>query len=329
LVTGGLRRMDNPILNRRQVFVPIPRSIFRGHGVPQVDVQLKADPSILPTTEAQLKVVAAANVVHHRKHSMGGNAIRPLPAGMVQQPLPPVAPVFLTPDVDFVQVDRVRGLRGRGRGKFLVIIGNGPSIVEIDLPALSGHPRIDLMSINKPDPRIWPTQLWSFCDACIWQRHEQLWNAYTGLAITSTGIEQTKPNSVKIKALYGDGFSRKLDEGYYVGHSTVFASMQVALWMDYDRVFLFGVDMAALTNPDGTKRVHFYGTNPDVDPEERIKRFGLEAKYYDEAAERLSEADRKRFTFCSNYNPWPFVDKFSRLDHTNAVAEILKVANQE
>lgn len=88
--------------------------------------------------------------------------------------------------------------------------------------------------------------------------------------------------------------------------------------MGYDKIYIIGCDMAAV---DG--KVHFYGVNPDVDEKVRISRFDNEALYYEEAANRLPEETRKRFVFCSDYNKYPFVDKFNRLSHTNCIENII------
>ncbi len=73
-------------------------------------------------------------------------------------------------------------------------------------------------------------------------------------------------------------------------------------------------------NPDGLDgKLHFYGVNPDVAPNLRGQRFEKEAKSYDFAADNLDDSERAKFTFCTEYNPWQFVDKFNRMNHKIAV----------
>jgi len=76
-------------------------------------------------------------------------------------------------------------------------------------------------------------------------------------------------------------------------------------------------------NPQGVDgKLHFYGDNPDVKPERRIKRFANESKHYDIAAEVLKD-DKNRFTFCSEgINPWPFMNKFPTIKHTESIEHI-------
>ncbi len=71
-------------------------------------------------------------------------------------------------------------------------------------------------------------------------------------------------------------------------------------------------------------KLHFYGNNPDVNHEDRAKRFAVEAEYYDYASSILSDENKSRFIFCSGYNPWPFVKKFDNISHTIAVDTILE-----
>lgn len=243
------------------------------------------------------------------------------PGGLRPQTLP------RHPKIDYIahpippgQLDRVRRIMGSGRGKALVIVGNGPSISEAPLELLSGRDRIDLMSINKPDPRLWPTQLWAFCDTSQFRRHQELWKSYNGTIINSTAIFQQRAGTVQVTARNGNGFSRDLTKGFYIGRSTVYANLQTAFWMDYDHVFIFGCDM----NPEGLNgQLWFYGVNPDAPLLARKDRFKLEAEHYAFAASELSDQERAKYTFCSAYNKWPFVDSFNRLDHRVAVNNIL------
>lgn len=222
---------------------------------------------------------------------------------------------------------KIKRIKDCGIGKILAIIAPGPSILEADIGSLKNHPDIDLMTINKPDMRVWPTEHWLFCDNSQYKRNMDLFNKYDGLVINSRAVRATHPNQIKIKNISGKGFSRDLLRGYHIGRSSTYAAMQVALWMNYDKIYIFGCDMAKveITNKDGSKStmLHSYGKNPDVSDEIRVKRFKEEAKYYHNAAKILREKDRDKFVFCSIYNKWPFVGRFSSLDHRTAADEIL------
>lgn len=213
-------------------------------------------------------------------------------------------------------------LQGCGRGRALVIVGNGPSVSEIDLSPLAHQSLIDVMSINKPVAGVWPSKYWLFCDMSQYKRHEDLWQSYNGVVINTKAIRHIHPRGVKIKASPGFGFNENILSGVHVGQSSVYVAMQVASWMDYDKVYIFGIDMTSIVR-DGQVVTHFFGINPDVPPEARIQRFDKEAKHYEHASRVLSDEQRQRYVFCSSYLKYGFADRFQRLDHLVAVNEIL------
>lgn len=217
---------------------------------------------------------------------------------------------------------KILGIRGIGKGKILVIVGNGPSINEVDLHLLKGHPRIEFLSINKPDKRVWPTQYWSFFDSSQFMRHQDLWNDYSGYIFNSSMIKRQKANSMQFRLI--SEWSKDLVKGLHIGRSSVYASMQIAAWMGFEHVYIFGCDM----HPDGVNGVlHFYGQNPDVPPEIRKTRFANEANYYESAAKQLTDLERKKYTFCSEYNPWSFPDLYNRMSHIGSIGHILNHAD--
>jgi hypothetical protein len=100
--------------------------------------------------------------------------------------------------------------------------------------------------------------------------------------------------------------------------------MQIGLWMGYEHIFIFGCDM----NAEGLNgKLHFYGQNPDVKPENRSGRFAKEAESYDFAANNLSPEERSKFTFCTEYNPFSFVHKFNLISHRVAVSQMIDQHN--
>lgn len=212
---------------------------------------------------------------------------------------------------------RLRDMHNKYGGNSLVIIGNGPSISEIDTTRLI-LPNVDIMSINKPDMRIWPTKHWLFCDITQLKRHHDIWSTYNGYIFNSAMINESRQNTIFIKNIHGYGFSTDLTHGFHIGRSSVYAAMQVGLWLGYDKIYIFGCDMGAVVK-DGKEVLHFYGTNLDCTPESRKKRFSDEAKYYDDAGRTLSAEIRQKFFFCSSYNQFKFIDYFNRLDHQQAV----------
>ena len=219
--------------------------------------------------------------------------------------------------------NKILGMKGFGTGQILVMIACGPSANEVDFSPLKNVKNIKLMIINKPIDYIWPVDFWAFCDHSQYERNKQAFEGFSGMLINSTGVRSRKPNQLLIKAIQGKGFNRDITNGYYIGRSSVYANMQTALFMNFDKVFIFGIDMCAV---DG--KTHHYGNgfNPDVAPDLRIQRFSFEADHYNNAANILPEDIRKKFYFCSSYNSWPFVEKFNKWDHKGAVKRILEIA---
>jgi hypothetical protein len=224
----------------------------------------------------------------------------------------------ITRDPPEASTRKLRELHNSCIGRVLAIIANGPSVLEVDTTRLLLNPRVDIMSINKPDTRIWPTKYWLFCDISQLKRHNDLWSRYNGLIFNSTMIQEVRPGTIFIKNIPGFGFSTDLASGFHIGRSSVYAAMQVALWLGYDKIYIFGIDMGAVT-VDGKEMLHFYGVNQDCTPDSRKKRFTEEAKYYDDASRSLPPETRKKFYFCSSYNKFDFVNRFNKLDHHEAI----------
>lgn len=220
----------------------------------------------------------------------------------------------------------IEALRNVGRGRILIMVACGPSIMEVDLPKLKGHPAIDFMVINKPDPRLHPTKYWVFCDQSQYNRNKELFDQFKNTIINAWSVRARHKNQVLIRNKSGKGFSKNLLQGYYIGRSTTFANMQTAHWMGYDKTYIFGCDMC---KPPNSKDLHFYGRNEDVDPSIRVKRFQKEAEHYDIGAKQLTPEEREKFVFCSSYNTWSFVKEFGHMDHLIAVDYILEEANQK
>ena len=229
-------------------------------------------------------------------------------------------------------LDKVKTMKNIGVGKVLVMIACGPSVKEAPLEILADHNKIHFMAINNPygyyknrvpkgHDKIWPTNYWCFCDHSQYNRNKDAFNTYDGKLINSTGVRGHHPNQIVVKNKGGKGFSRDLLNGYHIGRSSTFANMQVAFYMGYDKIYVFGLDMAEV---DG--KLHHYGVNPDVAPSNRKQRFQGESTYYDFMTKNLKPVELDKFVLCSTYNPWPFTKKFNKLDQKIAPKKILEYA---
>lgn len=210
-----------------------------------------------------------------------------------------------------------------GTGRILVITACGPSMKQVDIAQLQNHPMIDIVSINKPDKRIHPTNYWAFCDQSQYVRNKEAFESYTGILINPVSVRARHKNQVLIKVRQGAGFSKDLNQGYYIGRSSTYAMMQVAYYMNYDKIFIFGCDMSS----DENGAMWSYGDNPDVSADTRNKRFEKEAEHYLHGAKLLTEQERAKYVFCSSYLKWEFVKHYQQLDHKLAVAQVLQLAN--
>lgn len=214
--------------------------------------------------------------------------------------------------------DKITNIKNVGVGKTLVMIACGPSILENDFSKLKDIPNIDIMVINKPLESVWPPKYWAFCDNSQHDRNKDAFNQYGGLIINSNVVKARKTNQIIVTAKATTGVSRNIHEGYVIGRSSVYANIQVALWMNYDKIFIFGVDMCAVSG-----KLHHYGVNPDVPESKRIERFKGEADNYNIMASKLPDEIRKRIYFCSSYNPFNFTTRFNKVSHIGAIDRII------
>lgn len=227
---------------------------------------------------------------------------------------------YATPEPSPESLAQIQRLRNTAIGRILVILGNGPSLNELELEKLRGLPKVDTLMVNRPEQRIWPTTYWAFFDKSQQRRHKEFIDSYSGQIFNSTSVKLNTPKALQLKNRTKKQFSLDLTEGIHIGRSSVYASMQIALWLGYSKIYILGVDMS----PDGIDgKLHYYGTNPDVDPKVRKMSFVKESEYYKKAITILGE-NAKKFIFASNYNPWDFVNNYSRLDHKIVINEIIK-----
>jgi hypothetical protein len=223
-----------------------------------------------------------------------------------------------------LNITKIKSMFGIGKGKILAIFAPGPSILEAEISKIKGIDNIHTMTINKPDLRCWETTYWMFCDRTQYDRNKETYHKYGGTVITTDSIKAPHPRQIRLRSIQGDGgFSRDLTTGVFIGRSTTYASMQAALYLDYDKIFIFGLDMCRVGG-----KLHSYGQNPDVAESVRESRFAKEAESYNYAAKILDEKDRSRFYMCSSYNPWPFANKFNRTGQAEAIDVMLNMAKE-
>jgi hypothetical protein len=302
------RNKINVLRKPPQVKLQVPRQLYQNRQIPAVR-EVKQTILLPKKNDA---------IPRPKTHVLHGQVIpkdaKRLPRNIAQS--------FRNPLTDSY-VHRLLSLRNIGTGRILIMIAAGPSVNEVDFTPIKNHKFIDTMCINKPHPQVWPATYWAFCDHTQYLRNEEKWREYsTGLIINSPNVTARKANQILIKVRHGKGFSQNIADGYHIGRSSTYANMQTALFMNYDKIYVFGVDMCEVNG-----QLHYYGNNPDVAPDNRKGRFTHEADNYLHAAQALSPEIRGKFIFCSTYCPWKFMEFFTRLDQKIAIEEILKVAN--
>jgi hypothetical protein len=219
--------------------------------------------------------------------------------------------------------DKIRSFRGIGQGRILIILACGPSVNDAKIQELIGHPKIDILCINKPEPRAWPSKYWMLCDQSQYMRNQDAWASYHGIIICASSVRATHPDQVMVRTISGKGFSRDMTKGLHVGRSTTYASMQMGLYMGYSKIYIFGCDMSSVNG-----QMHRYGQNPDVTNDNRAKRFAKEAENFEFGTSSLNSGEKNKFTFCSRHNPFSFTKQYENLDERDAHETILVKANE-
>jgi len=293
----------------------------------QRTTQVRHQP-IPPRTQVQpIPPSEAAPVVARRNQSV--NTVRDR-INRTRRELVPQAPrrkvppkvTYLSADLTVDQIEKVKALKGSAQGRYLVILGNGPSLEQVDTNRLAQYDNIKLCTINVPDKRCWPTPYWAFYDRSQYHRHKELYKGFAGTVFNSTGIKEGNVGSIKFKHNPGLGWSRDISRGVYVGMSSVYATLQIAVYMQFNRIYVVGCDMSESMDLGKT---HFYGINPDVKPEERKKRFVKEANWYDRMTEVLKEDEKQKIVFCSKgVNKWPFMSHFTTVRPDQATQFIIQ-----
>ena len=141
------------------------------------------------------------------------------------------------PPINGKAIERLKGI---GTGRVLVVIAAGPSVLEVDFSPLKEFSAVDFMCINKPFKAVWPSKFWAFCDHTQQRANQDTWNSYDGIIINSPNVRARKSNQVLIRSRPGKGFCTDVTKGYHIGRSSTYANMQVAYYMNYDRVYIFG-----------------------------------------------------------------------------------------
>ena len=189
--------------------------------------------------------------------------------------------------------DKVLSLKDIGVGRKLIIIASGPSVKRVNLEIARELPNVDCMTVNRPDDRVWPTKFWTFNDSPIYSKYKLYDNPKT--QIISTQSVRLNHAIILKHAPDGFGFNYDITKGVVLNRSSTYAALQIAYYMNYDKVIVLGCDQGL--DADG----RLYHNRFDFEfggQEKRVTKFDLEAKRF----EQLCQYDMSKFIFISDIN---------------------------
>lgn len=164
-------------------------------------------------------------------------------------------------------MNKIGHLRGRGKGKRIFLVGNGPSLNDMNLDLLVGEDSIAMNRIELIYPKTkWRPTYYIFCSSNChdkrwgveWSKsvvkaakHEDtiplIWNRYKGDIEKKSG-EKLHESTIYLETFtenkVGDlnAFSVNAEDRLDKSGTTMNVALQLAYYMDYDEVYLIGID---------------------------------------------------------------------------------------
>jgi hypothetical protein len=118
----------------------------------------------------------------------------------------------------------------------IAIFGSGPSLLELDLPALSTIPTCHTMAINTSDPR-GVYDYWLIIDHSQYHHSFTRLQAYQGIPILDKRLDHPGEH-YQFTSLPGPGWSHDPTKGLFRGRSSVYTASQLALWMGFEQAYV-------------------------------------------------------------------------------------------
>lgn len=165
-----------------------------------------------------------------------------------------------------------RMLLNRERGKRAFILGNSPSIKELDLSRLSKSLTIGLNgSVLLEHEYKFVSSYYCVSDARFMADPKKKLMATSMLSSETIRVLRSEIvaredadiecRTVYLTSLGRDGFSYDLEAGFYFGSSTVFLALQLAVWLGCSEIVLLGCDF----NYSGSMPRFYSESNPAPD----------------------------------------------------------------
>jgi len=175
-------------------------------------------------------------------------------------------------------MNNIQHLKGRGKGKRIFLVGNGPSLNDMNLDLLVGEDTLAMNRIELIYPKTkWRPTYYIFCSSnCAdsrwgkgWSKsvvkasnHEDtiplIWHRYKDTIEKNAGkplhkstiyLKKFSENSVGSDECFSTNAEERLDKS----GTTMNVALQLAYYMDYDEVYLIGIDSNWKTATDTLK----------------------------------------------------------------------------
>lgn len=201
---------------------------------------------------------------------------------------------------------KLEQLRGVGQGRRLIIIASGPSVSRVNFDGLTDA--FDVLYVNRPyKPLLDYARYWAVNDQPIVRQHMRGLRYFPGQVICGASAFIPGRDYIKVKVIPGPGISLDLVQGFHLGRSTTLSSLQAALWMGYERIFIVGMDMCLENGEAYFDR----SDNPAVSLSTREVRFKTEAHNWAVATEALIKHGLiGKVRMVTDCNPWPFIKAY-------------------
>lgn len=169
----------------------------------------------------------------------------------------------------------IKHLKGRGRGKRIFLVGNGPSLNDMNLDLLVGEDSIAMNRIELIYPKTkWRPTYYIFCSSncfdkrwgkdwsksvvkasnhedtipLIWDRYKSTIEKNAGKPLHKSTIYLKKFSENEVGNL--NSFSVNAEDRLDKSGTTMNVALQLAYYMDYDEVYLIGCDSNWKTSMD-------------------------------------------------------------------------------
>lgn len=198
---------------------------------------------------------------------------------------------------------RLLEMKNQHAGEDCFIVGNGPSLKEMDLHRLQGKHCIffngafDLREYTTPDKRIHVCE-----DRLVLEDHQAALNALPGPVFLPSDLQHLVSTSNPIVTEFQRGYPENRDDWppfvdcdsttpiFYWGGTVAYLGVQLAQWMGFKNIYIIGVDLT-YTIPDTVEQKGAVLTSTEEDPNHyKSSYFGKGLRWHVPQPERMLRA---------------------------------------